>query len=86
MFLLDVNDEEYGLKPMNCPGHATIFNENNWSYRDLPVRYAENGRSTARSNVVSSQGSRVSGRSPSTTATSSSVPSRSKARSTTSWR
>jgi len=44
MFLLDVNDEEYGLKPMNCPGHATIFNESNWSYRDLPVRYAENGK------------------------------------------
>jgi threonyl-tRNA synthetase len=44
MFLLDVNDEEYGLKPMNCPGHATIFNQGNWSYRDLPVRYSENGK------------------------------------------
>ena len=44
MFLLDVNDEEYGLKPMNCPGHATIFEQNSWSYRDLPVRYAENGK------------------------------------------
>ncbi len=44
MFLLDVNDEEYGLKPMNCPGHATIFNQASWSYRDLPVRYAENGK------------------------------------------
>ncbi|MUV87966.1 threonine--tRNA ligase [Natronomonas sp. CBA1123] len=44
MFLLDVNDEEYGLKPMNCPGHATVFNQGNWSYRDLPIRYAENGK------------------------------------------
>ena len=44
MFLLDVNEEEYGLKPMNCPGHATIFNQGNWSYRDLPIRYAENGK------------------------------------------
>ena len=44
MFLLDVNDEEYGLKPMNCPGHATIFDQHNWSYRDLPVRYFENGK------------------------------------------
>jgi len=44
MFLLDVNDEEYGLKPMNCPGHATIFDQGSWSYRDLPVRYAENGK------------------------------------------
>ena len=44
MFLLDVNDEEYGLKPMNCPGHATIFDQRSWSYRDLPVRYFENGK------------------------------------------
>lgn len=44
MFLLDVNDEEYGLKPMNCPGHATIFDQSNWSYRDLPMRYFENGK------------------------------------------
>ena len=44
MFLLDVNDEEYGLKPMNCPGHATIFDQRSWSYRDLPKRYFENGK------------------------------------------
>jgi threonyl-tRNA synthetase len=44
MFLLDVNDEEYGLKPMNCPGHATIFDQGSWSYRDLPVRYFEDGK------------------------------------------
>ncbi|MFB6270210.1 MAG: threonine--tRNA ligase [Halobacterium sp.] len=44
MFLLDVNDEEYGLKPMNCPGHATIFDQSSWSYRDLPVRYFEDGK------------------------------------------
>ena len=44
MFLLDVNDEEYGLKPMNCPGHATIFDQHSWSYRDLPIRYFENGK------------------------------------------
>ncbi|MFB6136664.1 MAG: threonine--tRNA ligase, partial [Halobacteriaceae archaeon] len=44
MFLLDVDDEEYGLKPMNCPGHATIFDQRSWSYRELPVRYFENGK------------------------------------------
>ncbi|GAB7095453.1 threonine--tRNA ligase [Halolamina litorea] len=44
MFLLDVNDEEYGLKPMNCPGHAAIFDQSSWSYRDLPMRYFENGK------------------------------------------
>jgi len=44
MFLLDVNDEEYGLKPMNCPGHATIFDQQSWSYRELPIRYFEDGK------------------------------------------
>jgi threonyl-tRNA synthetase len=44
MFLLEVNDEEYGLKPMNCPGHATVFDQHSWSYRDLPVRYYEDGK------------------------------------------
>jgi len=44
MFLLEVGDEEYGLKPMNCPGHATIFSQGSWSYRDLPVRYSEHGK------------------------------------------
>ena len=44
MFLQDVNGEEYGLKPMNCPGHATIFDQKSWSYRDLPVRYFEDGK------------------------------------------
>ena len=44
MFLLDVSDDEYGLKPMNCPGHATIFNQQSWSYRDLQVRYYEDGK------------------------------------------
>ncbi|MDZ7700658.1 MAG: threonine--tRNA ligase [Halobacteriales archaeon] len=44
MFLLDVGDEEFGLKPMNCPGHATIYNQGAWSYRDLPVRYYEHGK------------------------------------------
>ncbi|WP_254810228.1 threonine--tRNA ligase [Natronosalvus amylolyticus] len=44
MFIFDVGDDEFGLKPMNCPGHAAIFQDHSWSYRDLPVRYAENGK------------------------------------------
>ncbi len=44
MFLFEVGDDEYGLKPMNCPGHAAIFENQSWSYRDLPVRYAEDGK------------------------------------------
>lgn len=34
-------DEEYGLKPMNCPGHCLIFASKKRSYRDLPLRYAD---------------------------------------------
>jgi threonyl-tRNA synthetase len=34
-------DEEYGLKPMNCPGHCLLFASTQRSYRDLPIRYAD---------------------------------------------
>ena len=34
-------DQEFILKPMNCPSHMTLFNTQMHSYRDLPVRYAE---------------------------------------------
>jgi len=86
MFLLDVNDEEYGLKPMNCPGHATIFDQQSWSYRDLPQRYFENGKVYRRSSAASSRGSLASGRSPSTTDTCSSARTRSARRSSPSSR
>ena len=36
-------DEEFLLKPMNCPHHCEIFSARSWSYRDLPKRYAEFG-------------------------------------------
>jgi len=35
--------EEYLLKPMNCPFHVQIFKSEQWSYRDLPLRWAECG-------------------------------------------
>ncbi|SEM30571.1 threonyl-tRNA synthetase [Aquimarina amphilecti] len=35
--------EEFLLKPMNCPHHCEIYNSAPWSYRDLPIRYAEFG-------------------------------------------
>jgi len=35
--------EEFLLKPMNCPHHCEIFNARQWSYKDLPKRYAEFG-------------------------------------------
>jgi len=37
------DDEEFLLKPMNCPHHCEIFNSFSWSYKDLPKRYAEFG-------------------------------------------
>ena len=35
--------EEFLLKPMNCPHHCEIYNSQQWSYRDLPKRFAEFG-------------------------------------------
>ena len=36
-------NEEFMLKPMNCPHHCEIYNSRKFSYRDLPIRYAEFG-------------------------------------------
>ena len=40
---LDANheDDEYGLKPMNCPGHCLLFESQKRSYKELPIRYAD---------------------------------------------
>lgn len=35
------NEEEWGLKPMNCPGHCLLFAAETRSYRDLPIRFAD---------------------------------------------
>ncbi|MEO9501411.1 threonine--tRNA ligase [Nonlabens ulvanivorans] len=37
------DDEEFLLKPMNCPHHCEIYKSSQWSYRDLPKRFAEFG-------------------------------------------
>ena len=37
------DEEEFLLKPMNCPHHCEIYNASPWSYKDLPKRYAEFG-------------------------------------------
>jgi threonyl-tRNA synthetase len=44
MFLINVHDGEYGVKPMNCPGHCYLFGSRKYSYRDLPIRYADFSR------------------------------------------
>ena len=45
MFLLEGDeDEELGIKPMNCPGHCHLFSIRRRSYRELPIRFAEFSR------------------------------------------
>ena len=43
MFVLEVEDQEYVLKPMNCPGHILIYQTKMRSYRELPIKFAELG-------------------------------------------
>ena len=40
---MDVENDQYQLKPMNCPGHILIYKSRRRSYRELPVRFAELG-------------------------------------------
>ncbi|MCS7228683.1 MAG: threonine--tRNA ligase [Candidatus Kryptonium sp.] len=44
MFVLEVEDEIYSLKPMNCPESTYVYKMKTRSYRDLPLRLAEIGR------------------------------------------
>src|SRR5262245_22228637 len=44
MFLMAQDDDEYGVKPMNCPGHCYLYNTRKHSYRDLPIRFADFSR------------------------------------------
>ncbi len=41
MFTLKVDDQEFSLKPMNCPSHVLIYKSDSRSYRDLPLRIAD---------------------------------------------
>lgn len=43
MFLLDVEGQEWGLKPMNCPAHCLMFDQRVRSYKELPLRLADFG-------------------------------------------
>ncbi|MEA2138184.1 MAG: threonyl-tRNA synthetase, partial [Solirubrobacteraceae bacterium] len=43
MYFTDVEDRPMGLKPMNCPAHIQLFKNERRSYRDLPIRYSEQG-------------------------------------------
>ena len=43
MYLTKIDEQEYGIKPMNCIGHIQIFKQTQKSYRDLPLRFYEYG-------------------------------------------
>jgi threonyl-tRNA synthetase len=43
MYFTDVEGHPMGLKPMNCPAHVQIYKEDQRSYRELPIRYSEQG-------------------------------------------
>ena len=40
MFLTRLGNEEFGLKPMNCPATFLIYRTRKWSYKELPVKYS----------------------------------------------
>ena len=43
MYVFNIDEEEFVIKPMNCPGHIQIYKSHMRSYRDLPIRFAEFG-------------------------------------------
>ena len=43
MYFLKIDDEDYAIKPMNCPGGILMYKRKPVSYRDLPIRMAELG-------------------------------------------
>jgi threonyl-tRNA synthetase len=43
MYYLEIDGQEYAVKPMNCPGHILIYQSKTRSYRDLPLRMFELG-------------------------------------------
>ncbi|MBT3236129.1 MAG: threonine--tRNA ligase [Bdellovibrionales bacterium] len=44
MYFINADQREWGVKPMNCPCHMLMFKHYKYSYRDLPLRYADFGR------------------------------------------
>ena len=43
MYFTEVETRPMGIKPMNCPGHTRLYKAERRSYRDLPIRYSEQG-------------------------------------------
>ena len=43
MYFTTIDEQEYGIKPMNCVGHIKVYEDELHSYRDLPIKYFEYG-------------------------------------------
>ncbi len=43
MYFTKIDEQDYAVKPMNCPGHMLVFANSTRSYRDLPLRFSEFG-------------------------------------------
>lgn len=43
MYFTRIDEQDYAVKPMNCPGHCLVYKSNAHSYRDLPLKLAELG-------------------------------------------
>ncbi len=44
MYFTKIDDKDYAVKPMNCPGSTLVYSSQRHSYRDLPIRFAEYGQ------------------------------------------
>ena len=44
MYFTKIDDQDYAIKPMNCPGSMLAYKRKMWSYRDLPLRIGELGQ------------------------------------------
>ncbi len=44
MYFTKIDDEDYAIKPMNCPGSLLVYRRKMWSYRDFPIRMGELGQ------------------------------------------
>ena len=43
MYFTSIDEKDYAIKPMNCPGGLLVFNNSMWSYKDFPLKLAELG-------------------------------------------
>ena len=43
MYFTKIDERDFAVKPMNCPGHLLVYKTRQWSYRDLPVKFTELG-------------------------------------------